>query len=695
MAFHSQKLLLHLLHLPYMMTTIFLFLIIPCASQLSFNYTDFSQINSEVIITTGNATFSGSFIRLTPNEVDNWGRARYSDTMQLWENSTAKVASFSTNFSFIISSEGAESYSDGLTFFLAASDFPPPIPIDGSGIGLVSRKQMSDSAFLATNKFVAVEFDTFRNDGWDPPDPVREHVGININSMTSRNSTTWYSIIKENRTYSSSISYDPTTQNLSVSFTGFNSTNDNVPIKQHLSSIVDLREHLPERVKFGFTAGTGLISELHILCSWSFESTTPLLIPKSPQPQPNKNEKQSKAGLVVGLSVGGCVLIMGLGIVWLMKRKKRARGGGDEDLGFDLSMDDEFERGTGPKKFSYKELVRATNNFAEENKLGEGGFGGVYKGFLREMNSYVAVKRVSRGSNQGVKEYASEVKSISGLRHRNLVQLIGWCHENKDLLLVYEFIPNGSLDSRLFKSKSLLKWATRYNIAKGLASALLYLHEEWERCVLHRDIKSSNIMLDSSFNAKLGDFGLARMVEHAKGSQTTALAGTLGYMAIECVISGKVSKESDIYSFGIVALEIACGRKAIESNANEDEIILVEWVWELYGRGELLDAADPRLCGDFDEKQMEQLMIVGLWCAHPDYSLRPSIRKVISVLDFETSLPVDLGTKMPVPTYVAPSGRASTSSATASEVQQAQSSSHSYSDKGSSQITTASSSATR
>jgi hypothetical protein len=665
MAFYPQKLLLHLLHLPYLMTTIFLFLIIPCASQLSFNYPDFSQINPKVIPTTGDATFSGSVIRLTPNETNKWGRARYSDTMQLWENSTGKVASFTTNFSFIISSGGAETYSDGLTFFLAGSDFPPPTPIYGGGIGLLNLTQIRNSNFLAANKFVAVEFDTFRNPSWDPPDTVHEHVGININSMTSRNWTTWYSIIKENRTYSSSISYDPTTQNLSVSFTGFNSTNDTVPIKQHLFSIVDLTEHLPERVEFGFTAATGLDSELHILCSWSFESTTPLLIPKSPLPQPNKNEKQSKAGLVVGLSVGGCVLIMGLGIVWLMKRKKRARGGGDEDLSFDLSMDDEFERGTGPKKFSYKELVRATNNFAEENKLGEGGFGGVYKGFLREMNSYVAVKRVSRESNQGVKEYASEVKSISRLRHRNLVQLIGWCHENKDLLLVYEFMPNGSLDSHLFKGKSLLALAMRYNIAQGLASALLYLHEEWEQCVLHRDIKSSNIMLDANFDAKLGDFGLARMVEHAKGSQTTALAGTMGYMAPECVVSGRASKESDIYSFGIVALEIACGRKAIELRAKEDELILVKWVWGLYGRGELLDAADSRLCGDFDEQQMERLMIVGLWCAHPDYSLRPSIRKAINVLDFEASLPVDLGTKMPVPTYAAPSGTASTFSSSA------------------------------
>jgi hypothetical protein len=664
------------------MRTIFLFLIIPFASQLSFNYTDFSQSNNEAITMTGNATILGSFIRLTPNEVDNWARVTYSDTMQLWNKSTREVMNFTTNFSFIISSEGKESYSDGIMFFLASPDFPRPNPTDGSGLGLLSRNQMSDSAFLATNKFVAVEFDTFPNVRWDPPDPVREHVGININSMTSRNSTAWYSIIKENRTYSSSISYDPTTLNLSVSFTGFNSTNDTVPIKQHLSYIVDLREHLPERVNFGFTAGTGLISELHILCSWSFES--PVLINKSPQPQPNKNENGSKAKLVVGLSVGGCVLIMGLGMVWLMKRKKRARGRGDEDLSFDLSMDDEFERGTGPKKFSYKELVRATNNFAEENKLGEGGFGGVYKGFLREMNSYVAVKRVSRGSNQGVKEYASEVKSISRLRHRNLVQLIGWCHENKDLLLVYEFMSNGSLDSHLFKGKSLLTWAMRYNIAQGLASALLYLHEEWEQCVLHRDIKSSNIMLDANFNAKLGDFGLARMVEHAKGSQTTALAGTMGYMAPECVISGRVSKESDIYSFGIVALEIACGRKAIEVKAKEDEISLVNWVSELYGRGELLDAADSRLCGDFDEQQMERLMIVGLWCAHPDYSLRPSIRKAINVLDFEASLPVDLGTKMSVPTYAAPSGTASTfsSSATTSSTASSSATTLSYSHSG-------------
>jgi serine/threonine protein kinase len=139
-------------------------------------------------------------------------------------------------------------------------------------------------------------------------------------------------------------------------------------------------------------------------------------------------------------------------------------------------------------------------------------------------------------------------------------------------------MPNGSLDSHLFTEESLLIWATRYKVAQGLASALLYLHEEWEQCVVHRDIKSSNIMLDSNFNAKLGDFGLARLVDHVKGYRTTDLAGTMDYMAPECLTASNASKESDVYSFGIVALEIACGRKPIKNNAPQDQRVLVKWV---------------------------------------------------------------------------------------------------------------------
>uniref|UniRef100_A0A2N9EFZ7 non-specific serine/threonine protein kinase n=1 Tax=Fagus sylvatica TaxID=28930 RepID=A0A2N9EFZ7_FAGSY len=687
MVFRAPKLLIQ-----YWMITSFLFLINPCATQIFFNYTDFSQTNNKnkPVIIKGNATVSGSVIQLTPDKVDNWGRATYFEPMLLWDKKSGKLANFTTNFSFIIDSQGKDSYSDGLTFFLASPNFPPPTPTDGSGIGLLSRDQLNNPSFLVANQFVAVEFDTFRNDEWDPRDPVREHVGININDIKSQNSTPWYCTIKENRTYSVSINYDSSNQNFSVTFTGFN--NDSSPIQQHLSSIVNLTEHLPGFVEFGFSSSTGLISESHILCSWSFVSTSLFMIQQPPPPPPpNKTKDDRKTKLVAGLSVGACILISGLVLVWLMYTRKWCRGK-EEELGLVLSMDNEFERGTGAKKFSYNELLSATNNFAEENKLGEGGFGGVYKGYLRDLNSHVAIKRVSRGSTQGLKEYASEVKSISRLRHRNLVQLIGWCHEKKDLLLIYEYMSNGSLDSHLFKGKSLLTWVERYNIARGLASALLYLHEEWEQCVLHRDIKSSNVMLDSNLNAKLGDFGLARLVDHEKGSQTTDLAGTMGYMAPECVISGRASKESDVYSFGVVALEIACGRKPIDPMAEENEISMIEWVWDLYGTRNLLRAADPRLRGDFDEQQMERLMVVGLWCAHPDYIVRPSIRKVIHVLDFEAALPI-LEPKMPLPTYLTPPILASTSSANTSEKHKSQSSNHG-SNTGSSQLTTYSATST-
>ncbi|XP_065870301.1 L-type lectin-domain containing receptor kinase IX.2-like [Euphorbia lathyris] len=326
-----------------------------------------------------------------------------------------------------------------------------------------------------------------------------------------------------------------------------------------------------------------------------------------------------------------------------------------EDDSIDLykSMDNDFKKATGARKFSYNALIEATNNFSDEQKLGEGAFGAVYKGFLKELNCSIAVKKVSSDSNQGIKEYAYEVKIISQLRHRNVVKLIGWCHENAQLLLVYEFMINGSLDSHLFKQNRLLPWEIRYKIALGFASGLLYLHEEWEKYVVHRDIKASNIMLDSDFTPKIGDFGLARLADHGKGLEYTALAGTIGYVSPEYATTGRATKESDVYSFGIVALEIACGRKIIDRKASEDRMNLREWIWDLYGEGKLLEGVDCRLHGDFDKKEVECLMIVGLWCGHPDENLRPTMEKAIHVLKFLSPFP-DLPLKMPLVSYFAP-----------------------------------------
>ncbi|KAI7740091.1 hypothetical protein M8C21_026368 [Ambrosia artemisiifolia] len=421
--------------------------------------------------------------------------------------------------------------------------------------------------------------------------------------------------------------------------------NNNNNNNTNLSYKVDLREVLPEWVTIGFSGTTGLFMEKHTLRYWKFSSSL-----KTTQKREDNSNIIKLASLIVPL----CVLVLG-GIVAyaILLRRGRKTTQESEDRVALTTINDDLERGTGPKRFDFRDLVLATNNFSDEQKLGEGGFGCVYKGYLSGEGIMVAVKKISQGSKQGKKEYMTEVKIISGLRHRNLVQLIGWFHDETQFLLVYEFMPNCSLDSHLFYQKSVLKWDVRYNIATGLASALLYLHEECEQCVVHRDIKASNIMLDSGFNAKLGDFGLARLMDNEQGLKTTGLAGTLGYMAPEYAITGKASKESDVYSFGVVALEIACGKKATAKVDPDSDIGLVEWVWSLLGKAELLSGVDQMLNKEYNAKEVERLMMVGLWCSHPDRSLRPPIHEVIQVLKFEGALP-NLPMKMPVPIYYAP-----------------------------------------
>ncbi|KAF2294239.1 hypothetical protein GH714_008481 [Hevea brasiliensis] len=294
--------------------------------------------------------------------------------------------------------------------------------------------------------------------------------------------------------------------------------------------------------------------------------------------------------------------------------------------------------------------------FETERLLGKGGFGRVYIGILSD-NSCVAVKRIiTSESHQGLKAYVSEVKAISRLRHRNLVQLIGWCRNKQELFVIYEFMPNKSLDFHLFNKTCLLTWENRYGIALGLASALLYLQEECEQCVLQRDIKSSNILLDSNFNAKLGDFGLATFVEHGQGSNTTRLIGTTGYVAPEYLQTGKATRESDVYSFGVVASEIATGSPALKVVVNENgvkfKVKLVAWVWEQYRRGNIFGAADPQLEQSYAREEMERLIMAGLACAHPNHSHRPSIREALDILNARAPLP-KLQLEMPMAENIA------------------------------------------
>ncbi|GMY12052.1 L-type lectin-domain containing receptor kinase IX.1-like [Fagus crenata] len=612
----------------------FFLLLLPSAHSVSFNMSRFES-NGMNIVYHGDAVPSVGAIEMNKvNYVCRVGWATYVERVPLWDSNTGNLSDFTTHFSFIIDTQGRPTYGHGLAFFLAPVGFEIPPNSAGGFLGLFNTTT-SDSS---QNQIVLVEFDSYVNSGWDP---LVEHVGINNNSISSAVYTTWNASLHSGDTADVWINYNATAKNLSVSWS-YQRT-PNTQENTSLSYQIDLMKVLPEWVTIGFSAGTSQNVERNRLLSWEFNSSLERKVSTS-----GKEAKNIR--LLVGLTVtvsGGALMITFI-TWWIWKGKKK------ETVATGLtSINDDLERGAGPRRFSYRDLVSATNNFSNERKLGQGGFGAVYKGYLSNLDMLIAVKKISSTSKQGKKEYITEVKIFNQLRHRNLVQLIGWCHEKSEFLLVYEFMPNGSLDTHLFGKRNPLTWEVRYKISLGLASALLYLHEEWEKCVVHRDIKASNVMLDSSFNVKLGDFGLARLMDHELGAQTTGLAGTLGYMAPEYIGTGRASKESDVYSFGVVALEIATGRKSVSPMGKDSEMGLVEWIWNLYRKGDLLLAVDEKLETDLDEKQVECLMIIGLWCSHPDRNLRPSIRQAIQVLKFEATMP-NLPMQMPVHMYHVP-----------------------------------------
>ncbi|KAI6694983.1 hypothetical protein NL676_022693 [Syzygium grande] len=615
------------------LSLLFSFLLVHSAICLEFNISRFDPAANDILYEGDAKPMVGAIDMTSQLYFCHVGRATYNEKVRLWDSGSGKLSDFTTHFQFTIDTNGQRhgQYAAGLAFFMASVGFQIPVNSIGGFLGLFNTTN-SDSS---RNQIIHVEFDTFANPEWDPN---YEHVGINKNSIASAVTTPWNVTYHSGDTIDTWIDYNASTMNLSVSWS-FQTT----PNPQENTSLwyqIDLRTVLPEWVVIGFSAATSYYMERHTLGSWDFKSSLALEGPSNGNPK--------RVGLILGLTIPLSVMVasgaaIALGIIW--RRRKRKSMEKLPETAMLTSINEDFERRAGPRRFSYQDLASATNNFADDRKLGEGGFGAVYKGYFLNLDMTIAVKRISRGSKQGKKEFVTEVKVISSLRHRNLVRLIGWCHDGHEFLLVYEYMPNGSLDSHLFGKKGPLNWSIRYKISIGIASAIFYLHEE--------DIKSSNVMLDSNFNVKLGDFGLARLMDHELGPQITGLAGTLGYLAPECLRTGRASKESDVYSFGVVVLEIATGRKARDPKNQKSEMSLVEWVWDLFGEGKLLEAIDERMGSDFEEKQVEHLMMVGLWCAHPDWNLRPSMRQAIQVLKFEADVP-NLPMKMPEPVYRVP-----------------------------------------
>ncbi|CAL5368213.1 unnamed protein product [Camellia sinensis] len=291
--------------------------------------------------------------------------------------------------------------------------------------------------------------------------------------------------------------------------------------------------------------------------------------------------------------------------------------------------------------FKYETLEKATDYFNSSRKIGQGGAGSVFKGTLPNGET-VAVKRLFFSTKQWVDEFFNEVNLISGIQHKNLVKLLGCSIEGPESLLVYEYVPNKSLDQFLFDKDKVqsLNWKQRLDIIVGSAEGLSYLHGGTETRIIHRDIKSSNVLLDENLAPKIADFGLARCFAADKSHLSTGIAGTLGYMAPEYLVRGQLTEKADVYSFGVLILEIVCGRK---NNAFiEDSCSLTQTVWKFYKTNRLAEAVDPRLKNVFPAEDASRVLQVGLLCTQASVSLRPSMDEVVHMLihsDFEIPVP--------------------------------------------------------
>ncbi|KAL3715802.1 hypothetical protein ACJRO7_007537 [Eucalyptus globulus] len=292
--------------------------------------------------------------------------------------------------------------------------------------------------------------------------------------------------------------------------------------------------------------------------------------------------------------------------------------------------------------FTLRQIKAATNNFDTANKIGEGGFGSVYKGFLSDGTT-IAVKQLSSKSQQGNNEFLTEIGMISALQHPHLVKLYGCCIEGNQLLLVYEYMENNSLARALFGPEELqlkLDWWTRHKICVGIARGLAYLHEESRLKIVHRDIKATNVLLDEDLNPKISDFGLAKLDEEDKTHISTKIAGTYGYMAPEYAMHGYLTDKADIYSFGVVALEVVNGRSNTSSQRTEECFNLLDWAHFLKEGENLIELVDPRLGSHFNKEEALALIKVALMCTNATPALRPPMSSVVSMLEGKVAVPV-------------------------------------------------------
>ncbi|KAG1358980.1 putative L-type lectin-domain containing receptor kinase S.5 [Cocos nucifera] len=637
-------LLLLLLHLP---TTILSQVVNTTATtNLTFSFPSFDKSEQFSNLTVvGDANINQGALQLTPDTqnsveylVNKSGRVLLNRPVILWQdhpapstNSTTtadaagkRVASFNTTFSVNVYRVHNATPGEGFAFIIAP-DLQKPTQSYAGFLGLTNATLNGNP----NNHLVAVEFDTVKQ----PYDPDDNHVGLDINNVVSNATASLtpfgIEIAPLNATnYTIWIDYDGGDRHIWVYMAVQGQPKPSFTV---LNFSLDLGAHVSQNSYFGFSASTGSDYQLNCILSWNLTVED-----LSEGNNVGGGMAGWKLGVAIGVPVAAAVLVAGL-LVFFYMRRRPVR---DDPS---VLMDKLKSLPGQPKEFMFDELRKATNNFDEKLKLGQGGFGMVYKGVLPGDNPgekiEVAVKKFSRDNSKGGQDdFIHELSIINRLRHKHLVRLVGWCHKNGVLLLVYDYMPNGSLDHHLFcdADTPLLSWERRYNIIAGVASALHYLHNEYDQKVVHRDLKASNVMLDASFHARLGDFGLARAIDVDKTSYTerelAGVPGTMGYIAPECFHTGRATRESDVFAFGALVLETVCGRRPRCDVAGFQ--FLADWVWKLHRERRLLDAVDPRLAyaGDYVAEDVERFLLLGLACSLPTPAERPTTAGIVQII---------------------------------------------------------------
>ncbi|XP_042426552.1 putative receptor-like protein kinase At4g00960 [Zingiber officinale] len=352
-----------------------------------------------------------------------------------------------------------------------------------------------------------------------------------------------------------------------------------------------------------------------------------------PAPPPTSSGGRDTTTVVLATAIPAVFVLSLASIIFICYRRRLRK---QASLGSLYETDPEKINSVESLLFDYHTLKVATGNFSEENKLGEGGFGAVYKGTLPNGQE-IAVKRLLN-SGQGLGELKNELVLVARLQHRNLVKLFGVCLE-QEKMIVYEYVPNRSLDTFLYDSVKgrELHWGTRYKIITGIARGLRYLHEESQLKIIHRDLKASNVLLDAEMNPKISDFGLAKLfdVDQTQGI-TNRVVGTFGYMSPEYAMHGQFSSKSDVFSFGVLVLEILTGRKNTGSYNSEMAEDLMSYIWGKWDGGAALEIADPALGGDYEANEMLRCIQIGLLCVQESPYDRPTMSTVVVMLNAET-----------------------------------------------------------